>query len=132
AGPAPPPGIRPSGVSRRPPAPAGPGCRNRPWPGCAWRESARAAGPRPLPFLAGGRAKIFPMARTALHITGDDTADALLSRDPLALLIGMVLDQQVPIEKAFSSPAELERRLGGGLDARSIAAMDPEALVAVF
>ena len=47
------------------------------------------------------------MARIALHITGDDKADAVLSRDPLALLIGMVLDQQVTIEKAFSSPADL-------------------------
>ena len=51
------------------------------------------------------------MARIALHITGDDKADAVLSRDPLALLIGMVLDQQVTIEKAFSSPADLVQRL---------------------
>ena len=54
------------------------------------------------------------MARIALHITGDDKADAVLSRDPLALLIGMVLDQQVTIEKAFSSPADLLQRLGRG------------------
>jgi uncharacterized HhH-GPD family protein len=74
------------------------------------------------------------MARTALHITGDDKADALLSRDPLALLIGMVLDQQVPIEKAFSSPADLLQRLGGKgpLDAATIAAMDPEELGDIF
>jgi len=74
------------------------------------------------------------MARIALHITGDDEADAVLSRDPLALLIGMVLDQQVPIEKAFSSPADLLRRLGtkGPLDAAAIAAMDPEELADVF
>jgi len=56
----------------------------------------------------------------------------VLSRDPLALLIGMVLDQQVTMEKAFSSPAELARRLGGPLDAASIAAMEPEELAAVF
>jgi uncharacterized HhH-GPD family protein len=74
------------------------------------------------------------MARTALHITGDDKADALLSRDPLALLIGMVLDQQVPIEKAFSSPADLQQRLGGTgpLNAATIAAMDPDELVDIF
>jgi uncharacterized HhH-GPD family protein len=74
------------------------------------------------------------MARTALHITGDAKADALLSRDPLALLIGMVLDQQVPIEKAFSSPADLLQRLGGKgpLNAATIAAMDPEELGDIF
>ncbi len=74
------------------------------------------------------------MARTALHITGDPEADRVLSRDPLALLIGMVLDQQVTIEKAFSSPADLLHRLGGDgpLDAAVIAAMDPEELAAVF
>ncbi len=74
------------------------------------------------------------MARIALHITGDDEADAVLSRDPLALLIGMVLDQQITIEKAFSSPADLARRLGtdGPLNAAAIAAMDPHELVAIF
>ncbi len=56
----------------------------------------------------------------------------MLSRDPLALLVGMVLDQQVTMEKAFSSPAELARRLGGSLDAASIAAMEPDELAAVF
>jgi uncharacterized HhH-GPD family protein len=74
------------------------------------------------------------MARIALHITGDDEADAVLSRDPLALLIGMVLDQQVTIEKAFSSPADLLQRLGtkAPLDAAAIAAMDPEELGDIF
>ena len=74
------------------------------------------------------------MARTALHITGDDKADALLSRDPLALLIGMVLDQQVPIEKAFTSPSDLQQRLGtkATLDAAAIAAMDPDELGDLF
>ncbi len=74
------------------------------------------------------------MAQIALHITGVDEADAVLSRDPLALLIGMVLDQQVTIEKAFSSPADLLHRLGakGPLDAAAIAAMDPEELAAMF
>ena len=74
------------------------------------------------------------MASIALHITGDDQADALLSRDPLALLIGMVLDQQVTIEKAFSSPADLLQRLGGQgpLSAATIAGMDPEELGDIF
>ena len=98
-------------------------------------ESLPAPGARGhFPTWPGGRAKISGMARIALHITGDDEADAVLSRDPLALLIGMVLDQQIPIEKAFSSPADLLQRLGtsGPLDAAAIAAMDPEELAAVF
>jgi uncharacterized HhH-GPD family protein len=67
-----------------------------------------------------------------LHIAQDQAADALISNDPLALLIGMVLDQQVPLEWAFSAPLRLQQRLGGRLDAADIAAMDPEALAAVF
>ncbi len=72
------------------------------------------------------------MARVELHLSGDAEADAVVSSDPLALVIGMVLDQQVTIEKAFSSPAELTRRLGGPLDAAAIAAMDPDDLAAAF
>jgi uncharacterized HhH-GPD family protein len=72
------------------------------------------------------------MARVALHITGDPEADSLLSEDPLALIIGMLLDQQVTMEKAFSSPAELARRLGGPLDAATIAAMPREQLTELF
>ena len=67
----------------------------------------------------------------ALHFTGDPEADALIATDPLALTIGFVLDQQVTVQKAFSSPLELSRRIGG-LDARTIAAMDPAELEAVF
>jgi uncharacterized HhH-GPD family protein len=66
-----------------------------------------------------------------LHITGDAAADQLLNENPLALLIGMLLDQQVPMEWAFRGPATLNERLGH-LDAARIAAMDPEELVAVF
>jgi uncharacterized HhH-GPD family protein len=62
---------------------------------------------------------------------GDD-ANALLSRSPLALLIGMLLDQQVTIEKAFSSPAVLVERLGHEPEAAELAGYDPEALAAVF
>jgi uncharacterized HhH-GPD family protein len=72
------------------------------------------------------------MARVDLHLSGDPESDAMLSRDPLALLVGMVLDQQVTLEKAFSSPAELARRLGGRLDPAAIAAMEPEELADVF
>jgi uncharacterized HhH-GPD family protein len=66
-----------------------------------------------------------------LHITADAEADALLSSDPLALLIGMLLDQQVPMETAFAGPAKLRDRLGG-FDAAKIAGTDPEELAAVM
>ncbi|MEO5632844.1 HhH-GPD-type base excision DNA repair protein [Gaiella sp.] len=68
----------------------------------------------------------------ALHFTGDPEADAFLAASPLALLIGFVLDQQITVQKAFSSPLELSKRLGGALDATAIAAMDPDALVEAF
>ena len=55
----------------------------------------------------------------------------MLADDPLALLIGFVLDQQVPLQKAFSGPLELSRRIGG-LDAGRIASMDPAELDAAF
>lgn len=62
----------------------------------------------------------------------DPEANRLLERSPLALLLGMVLDQQVPMEKAFSSPYVLQQRLGHELDAAELAGYDPEALVALF
>jgi uncharacterized HhH-GPD family protein len=68
---------------------------------------------------------------TALHFTGDPEADALIARDPLALLIGFALDQQVPVPTAFSGPLTLQQRLGG-LDAARIAGMEPERLDAAF
>ena len=67
-----------------------------------------------------------------LPITGDPAANRLLAEDPLALVLGMLLDQQVPMEWAFLSPYRLRERLGGSLDAESIAAMDPAALEAAF
>src|SRR2546421_2877517 len=67
-----------------------------------------------------------------LPLTGDEPADRLLEEDPLALLVGMLLDQQVPMEKAFHSPYELKERLGGRLDAAEIADIDPEKLREVF
>jgi len=66
-----------------------------------------------------------------LHFTGDDEADRLLVEEPLALFIGFALDQQVTVQKAFSGPLELKRRLGR-LDAARIAAMDPVELEVVF
>lgn len=68
----------------------------------------------------------------ALFLSGEPEADALLTEDPLALLIGMVLDQQVPLEKAFRSPFDLRQRLGGTLDAGAIASMDPDTLTMAF
>jgi uncharacterized HhH-GPD family protein len=73
-----------------------------------------------------------PTAPTAtMPITGDPAADELLVTDPLALVIGMLLDQQVPMEWAFRGPATLRDRLGR-LDCAAIAAMSPEQLEAVF
>jgi uncharacterized HhH-GPD family protein len=66
-----------------------------------------------------------------LYFTGDDEADALIAKDPLALLIGFALDQQVSVEKAFSSPLELKRRLGT-LDPETIARTDPATLEEIF
>ena len=66
-----------------------------------------------------------------LPFTGNAEADRLLASDPLALLIGFVLDQQVPLQKAFIGPLELRRRLGT-LDAATIAALPAERLDQVF
>ena len=68
----------------------------------------------------------------SLPFTGDAQADKYLVDDPLALLIGMVLDQQVPLEKAFAGPWVLRQRLGRDLDAEEIAAMAPDELTALF
>lgn len=68
---------------------------------------------------------------TDLHITGDDDADALLSSDPLALLTGMLLDQQVAMETAFAGPAKIRDRLGR-FDADALKSEDPDHLIEVF
>jgi uncharacterized HhH-GPD family protein len=62
----------------------------------------------------------------------EPAANELLSTDPLALLIGMLLDQQVPLERAFSAPYDLTKRLGHNPTAEELAGYDPEALAAVF
>ncbi|MEZ3161920.1 HhH-GPD-type base excision DNA repair protein [Microbacterium sp. BWT-B31] len=67
----------------------------------------------------------------ALHITGDDAADRLLTDDPLALLIGMLLDQQVAMETAFAGPLKIRER-AGSLDAATLDAYDPEAFAGLF
>jgi uncharacterized HhH-GPD family protein len=67
-----------------------------------------------------------------MYLATDPAADELLDRDPLALLIGMMLDQQVPMEKAFRGPYDVRERLGHDLDAGAIAAMDPERLTEIF
>ena len=69
-----------------------------------------------------------PSQTGSLAVTGDPAADHLLNTDPLALLVGMLLDQQVPMEWAFRGPATLVNRLGG-LDAGAVADMDPEAFL---
>ena len=68
--------------------------------------------------------------RGTLAVTGDPDADSLLNTDPLALVVGMLLDQQVPMEWAFRGPATISGRLGG-LEATAIAAMDPVDFEAV-
>jgi uncharacterized HhH-GPD family protein len=74
------------------------------------------------------------MADVLIPVTGDPESDSYLVDDPLALLVGMLLDQQVPMEWAFRGPFTLRERLGGGerLDAAAIAAMDPDDFEAVF
>jgi uncharacterized HhH-GPD family protein len=67
----------------------------------------------------------------ALHFTGDADADALIARDPLALLIGFALDQQVTVPTAFLGPLKLQQRLGR-LDAAGLAAIDPDRLLEAF
>ena len=66
-----------------------------------------------------------------MYLTGDAAADALLTDDDLALLIGMLLDQQVTMESAFAGPAKMRDRIGS-LDAATIADYDPDALVEIF
>ena len=67
----------------------------------------------------------------ALHITGDTAADELLSANPLALLVGMLLDQQVPMETAFAGPLKISQRTGA-MDAAAIAGLAPDALLEAF
>ena len=91
------------------------------------RERQGSSASRP----AAAHARLTAMTATRMYLTGDDKADALLASDGNALLIGMVLDQQVPMEKAFSGPAVIAERMGGHLDVAAIAAADPEEFAAL-
>jgi len=71
------------------------------------------------------------MDAMALHITDDAAADTLLTDNPLALLVGMLLDQQIAMETAFTGPLKIEQRTGS-LDAGTLAGYDPDALASVF
>ena len=72
-----------------------------------------------------------PKPPAALHFTGDPAADALIAADPLALLIGFALDQQVTVQSAFAGPLKLQQRLGT-LGAKTIATTDPDRLLEIF
>jgi uncharacterized HhH-GPD family protein len=67
-----------------------------------------------------------------MHLAYTPEANQLRADNPFALLIGMLLDQQIPIEKAFTSPYELQQRLGHDLDVQEIAEYDPGALEELF
>jgi uncharacterized HhH-GPD family protein len=96
-----------------------------PWP-------AETCAEEPWRAIESGRLAVsIKVVPNRLHFTGNQEADELIAHDPLALLIGFVLDQQVPLTKAFSSPLDLKRRLGS-LDAAEIAGMDPAELERVF
>lgn len=71
------------------------------------------------------------MSSRRIWLTGDPAADDLLTTDDNALLLGMVLDQQVAMEKAFAGPAVIASRMGGRLDVAAIAALDEDAFVAL-
>jgi uncharacterized HhH-GPD family protein len=103
---------------------------------CHWapvpcRTEWGRAGSSRDPRLAYHAAMATDTPSDRLHLTGDDEADRFLVSEPLALLIGFELDQQVTVQKAFSGPLELRRRLGH-LDPARIAGMDPEELATVF
>ncbi len=67
-----------------------------------------------------------------LPYTDDEDANRLLAKDPFALLVGLVLYQQVPIEKAFMGPQVLKDRLGGTLDAKTVTTRDPVEIESIL
>ncbi|HSO96626.1 MAG TPA: HhH-GPD-type base excision DNA repair protein [Acidimicrobiia bacterium] len=71
------------------------------------------------------------MSRPEIPVTGDPDADRLLAENPFALLVGMLLDQQVPMEWAFKGPATLQARLGR-LDPATVADLSPDEVDTVF
>ncbi len=72
------------------------------------------------------------MATGTLPVTGRPDADRLLVANPFALLLGMLLDQQVPMEWAFLGPYNLQQRIGGALDPETVAALGPEKVEELF
>ena len=73
-----------------------------------------------------------PKTTKSMPVTNNDEANELNVTNPLALVIAMLLDQQVPMEWAFLGPYTLQERLGGPLDAAKIAAMDPDDVATIF
>src|SRR5690606_37212725 len=93
------------------------------------RHRCRAGGAGPAMLAGSLRGQDWAMT---LSLPIEPEATKLLHDNPLALLLGMVLDQQIPMEKAFSSPYVLQQRLGRDLDARAIVAHDPAEFEAIF
>jgi uncharacterized HhH-GPD family protein len=90
-----------------------------------------ASNPDDCPGTMVGYAAAMSTPSASLPFTGDPEADSLIANDPVALLIGFALDQQVSVQKAFGGPLELRRRIGT-LDALAIADMAPPELEAAF
>src|SRR5436190_1423697 len=88
--------------------------------------SARTVPPSTVTYLVSMMPATVSTMPAKLPVTGDEAADRLLEDDPLALLIGMLLDQQVPMEWAFHAPYDLKGRLGGRLDAGELAGLEPD------
>jgi uncharacterized HhH-GPD family protein len=96
-----------------------------------WSAVILAGGGSPVERIARDRAGMWCHGR--MHLATTDAGNALLSTDPLALLIGMLLDQQIPMEKAFTSPQVLAERLGvSELNAQQIADYDADEFEALF
>src|SRR3954452_11632111 len=103
--------------------------------GCPSREGAVRSAHRRTRFRLGAASvRAWEVAVPQLHLAQDARADALLSRDSFALLVGMLLDQQIPMERAFAGPRVLAERLGSpeGLDPKTVASLDPEELASIM
>ncbi len=94
--------------------------------------AAQSTGNTPAVTISFDSAVGHAVRMPRIQLAPTDEANQLLSDDALALLIGMVLDQQFPLERAFAAPYELQVRLGAPYDVHSIAEMDPEKLETLF
>src|SRR5262249_19529971 len=94
--------------------------------GSSWPDNCALAHPH------GRRGRYGCRVSPTIRLAQNPDADALLSASPLALLIGMVLDQQIPLEWAFTGPLTIATRLGRDLDAADRAGRAPEALAKIF